>query len=441
MGDFADRYHEGADLPAPASTLLLATRLLGRATPFPHRLMQTLVSEGENQTAYEAVLQTLRKRQLIRSAGKQAFDVTNKGHDWISMRGPVSHETVIATLSAVVKTVEESIRQDDTACLELMEIHTRALGNVFYTCDPQLWAHLTGLGVECLMHLGQLDEAQALLNRIKAEVARNPELRNEQANSQPNIPAEEFSPDKSTHPQSGPAGPPIIPPMPDHIKTTRLSMPGSVLYEFSHTDLGPLGRVAVLPAPGDQTALQIDIAPMDPADANYNDRITAFYHLILNIYEAFRKQGHDIPHDPYLDRMPEAHRLYSRFVRLNHSLEMEQFAQQLTPDTHQLLLQICHQVIARASWHDAQAIQQRLADLSRYTEAQSPLEQGMKDFLEAETEEDAIEVLKANPVLLLTWEAKAMLESFEGIDREARSHIQERQSLWKSVYSNRKAYL
>jgi hypothetical protein len=154
------------DLPGTSANLLLATRCFGRATAFPHVLMQRVLA-ALTDISYADVLQDLYSRQLIVAEGKGAFDISRQGWDWLGYR-QVPSPIWLAAIKALVETVPASREADDHETLDLLVIHAAALANAFYDRDKQIYLHLMGLSVECLIHLGRLDEAQHRLDRLQS---------------------------------------------------------------------------------------------------------------------------------------------------------------------------------------------------------------------------------------------------------------------------------
>src|SRR5690349_9319155 len=126
MLHLSDNYAiEYSELEPPISTILLATRCFGRATPFPHRLMRHLFIE-EERGKYDAIIQEMLKKKLIRREGKHAFEVTNEGYDWLAYR-KVPWPIWDSAVNAALLTIGQGLNEQDTEFLHLMGIHARAL--------------------------------------------------------------------------------------------------------------------------------------------------------------------------------------------------------------------------------------------------------------------------------------------------------------------------
>ena len=156
MSRFLDDYARESQLQPPLSTILLATRCFGRATPFPHRLIRRVLTVEEREHYEDAVAELLKKK-LIRRQGKHAFEVTSYGYDWLSYR-KVPALVWQAAVDAVLFAVGQAVDEHDTACLQLMAVHSRALANIFLSRYPALWFTLTGAAVICLQESGDIDD-------------------------------------------------------------------------------------------------------------------------------------------------------------------------------------------------------------------------------------------------------------------------------------------
>lgn len=161
MTDFFDH-----QLPGTSANLLLATRCFGRATAFPHVLMRRVLATLTD-ISYDEVLQDLYSRQLIVPEGKEAFDISKQGWDWLGYQ-QIPSPVWLAAMKALVETVPVSRAADDHETLDLLVIHAAALANTFYDRDKQIYLHLMGLSVECLIHLGRLGEAQHRLDQLQS---------------------------------------------------------------------------------------------------------------------------------------------------------------------------------------------------------------------------------------------------------------------------------
>jgi|SaaInlStandDraft_4_1057021.scaffolds.fasta_scaffold132808_1 hypothetical protein len=122
MTDFDDQwdypdYEE--DISPQMETLLLATRCFGRATAFPHTLMQHFCTD---KAEYDDTINRLMERQMISAAGTVAFDITEKGYDWLAYR-KVPPDVWLHGLQALPAAVESCLSADDRESLELLQIH------------------------------------------------------------------------------------------------------------------------------------------------------------------------------------------------------------------------------------------------------------------------------------------------------------------------------
>ena len=161
MTDFFDN-----QLPTASANLLLATRCFGRVTAFPHVLMRRVLATFA-ETSYDEVIQDLSSRQFIVAEGKEVFDISRQGWDWLGYK-KVPTSIWLGAVKALVETVPASRATGDHTILDLMVIHAAALANTFYQRDKQIYLHLMGLSVECLIDLGRLDEAQHQLDMLQS---------------------------------------------------------------------------------------------------------------------------------------------------------------------------------------------------------------------------------------------------------------------------------
>lgn len=77
------------------------------------------------------------------------------------------------TLEAMFKTIHAVIEQNDIKTLDLLHIHAAALANVFYSRSPDTYVYVMGLSVQCLIALGDLDEAEQRLRSMEWILAQS----------------------------------------------------------------------------------------------------------------------------------------------------------------------------------------------------------------------------------------------------------------------------
>lgn len=147
-------------LPPAQEILLLTTRCFGRSTPFPHRLMEKVLSKVDD-TPYKQIIAGLLKQKLIRKEGKLAFNLTSDG---LHVRGlspsPVPTSIWDAALTVIKDVVIETIAHKEWESVDLLVIHTAAIANAFSSRIPRLYLELMSLSVFCLEQLGRSDDAE-----------------------------------------------------------------------------------------------------------------------------------------------------------------------------------------------------------------------------------------------------------------------------------------
>jgi hypothetical protein len=146
-----------------------------------------------------------------------------------------------------------------------------------------------------------------------------------------------------------------------HKETTA---PG-VTYVFTHETWGDLGSIDVK-SHGAQTLLQVNVARGEADDPLYAQRLELFKRIATEVETKFHAtQGLPVPDQSALNQMTETMPLFSAFLATRHSLELEAFVRELTPAQIQTLTQQAKTSLRFASPHDAEAIQQRLAELDQ----------------------------------------------------------------------------
>jgi hypothetical protein len=166
MTDFDDQWDYSdyeEDISPQMETLLLATRCFGRATAFPHTLMQHF---GTDKAEYDDTIAKLTERQMISAASAVAFDVTRQGYDWLAYR-KVPPDVWLHGLRALLAAVETSIAADDRESLELLQIHSAGLANTFYSRDKKIWLQLMSFRVICLRYLGEHGQVEDVLHHMQ----------------------------------------------------------------------------------------------------------------------------------------------------------------------------------------------------------------------------------------------------------------------------------
>ena len=138
-----------------------------------------------------------------------------------------------------------------------------------------------------------------------------------------------------------------------------------VTYVFTHEAWGDLGSIDVK-SHGAQTLLQVNVARGEADDPLYTQRLELFKRIATEVETKFHAtQGLPVPDQSALNQMTETMPLFSAFLATRHSLELEAFVRELTPAQIQTLTQQAKTSLRFASPHDAEAIQQRLAELDQ----------------------------------------------------------------------------
>ena len=180
--------------------------------------------------------------------------------------------------------------------------------------------------------------------------------------------------------------------LPTGVSTTRTKTETGVAYTYTHETLGDLGRISVAGF-GVQTKFQVDVAPGNPADPLYPQRLVMFQGIVTELEQKFHATlGEPAPDQTWLNDMPETMPFYQSFLLVESSLEMQQMLRALTPEQIQTIIRMAEQSIPLASAHDAEVIRQRLGDLQRLQAEPltfSATAQGLYDFVQASTDEAA----------------------------------------------------
>ncbi|MBI5880230.1 MAG: hypothetical protein HZB53_21475 [Chloroflexi bacterium] len=155
-----------------------------------------------------------------------------------------------------------------------------------------------------------------------------------------------------------------------------------------------------------------------------------------DLLAACRAQGIDAGYESVLSQMAEAQdeALLNALLDVRDSSELAQFAQTLTVGGLDRLVELGDDALTGMQGNNASALQQRLAALKAVREQiNSPLWHGIRDYLDAATDQAAEAVLTAQPALLLTNDAEAALDSMEGANKQAQTRLVERRSLWRRI--------
>jgi hypothetical protein len=143
---------------------------------------------------------------------------------------------------------------------------------------------------------------------------------------------------------------------------------GSVLYHFTHEELGPLGFLCVAPVPYMMsTHISAEMIPSDPeTDAQWDRKYTLFREMVTLCTAALPASSHTAA--PSLE---DAHaraqsRLYLRFLACDHSIAMFGLAKELSRDDYAQLRVAIDNALQTASPSDRLGIEQRRKELDFY---------------------------------------------------------------------------
>ena len=149
------------------------------------------------------------------------------------------------------------------------------------------------------------------------------------------------------------------------VVTRKVPTATGVTYVFTHETWGDLGSIDVK-SHGAQTLLQVNVARGEADDPLYPQRLELFKRIATEVEAKFHAaRGLSVPDQSALNKMTETMPLFSAFLATRHSLELEAFVRELTPAQIQTLTQQAKTSLRFASPHDAEAIQQRLAELDQ----------------------------------------------------------------------------
>ncbi len=131
--------------------------------------------------------------------------------------------------------------------------------------------------------------------------------------------------------------------VPPSIETTQELLPnGTVLYHFSHKDVGKLGvlRIAPVPfmVPPGMTHVSAEMEPADPdTDEQWNQKYTLFEEMAAFCVSAL-PSSHTVSSPlPSVEEARAQRRLYLRFLDCEHSIAMFGLAKALSAPEYQQL--------------------------------------------------------------------------------------------------------
>ena len=160
--------------------------------------------------------------------------------------------------------------------------------------------------------------------------------------------------------------------VPPGIETTQEMLEnGTVLYHFSHEDVGKLGflRIAPVPymVPPGMTHVSAEMEPSDPdTDEQWNQRYTLFKEMVTLCVSAL-PSSHTVSSPlPSMEEARAQRRLYLRFLDCEHSIAMFGLAKGLSEPEYQQLRAAIETALMTASPMDRIGIGQRWQELQRY---------------------------------------------------------------------------
>ena len=144
---------------------------------------------------------------------------------------------------------------------------------------------------------------------------------------------------------------------------------GSILYHFTHEELGPLGFLCVAPVPSMMaTHISAEMVPSDPeTDAQWERKYTLFREMVTLCVNALPSSSHTAaPPMPSLEEARTQSRLYLRFLACDQSIAMFGLAKTLSRDDYARLRMAIDNALQTASLSDRLGIEQRRKELDFY---------------------------------------------------------------------------
>ncbi len=160
--------------------------------------------------------------------------------------------------------------------------------------------------------------------------------------------------------------------VPPGIETTQERLAnGTILYHFSHQDLGPLGflRLAPVPymVPQGMTHVSAEMASSDPdADAQWDKKYVLLQEMVTLCVSALPSSHTVSSPMPTVEEARRQRRLYQRFLACDHSIAMFGLAKEVSSQDYQVLRATIENALLHASSHDRLGIEQRRRELEFY---------------------------------------------------------------------------
>lgn len=160
--------------------------------------------------------------------------------------------------------------------------------------------------------------------------------------------------------------------IPSGIETTQEVLSnGTVLYQFSHLELGPLGVLRIAPVPYmvplGMTHVSAEMVEADPdEDAQWGQKYTLFKEMVTLCVAAL-PSSHTVSSPlPTAEDARLQRRLYLRFLACKHSIAMFGLAKELQSQDYQVLRAAIENALLHANAHDRIGIEQRRRELDFY---------------------------------------------------------------------------
>ena len=160
--------------------------------------------------------------------------------------------------------------------------------------------------------------------------------------------------------------------VPPGIETTQEMLAnGTVLYHFSHQELGPLGflRIAPVPymVPQGMTHVSAEMVSSDPdEDAQWNQKYTLLKEMVTLCVAALPSSSTVSSPMPTVEEARQQRQLYQRFLACDHSIAMFGFAKALSSQEYSVLYAAIENALLHASRQDRMGIEQRRRELDFY---------------------------------------------------------------------------
>ncbi len=160
--------------------------------------------------------------------------------------------------------------------------------------------------------------------------------------------------------------------VPPGIETTQEMLTnGTVLYHFTHEELGALGVLRIAPVPYmvplGMTHVSAEMEPANPdQDAQWNQKYTLFKEMVTLCVSALPASNTVSSPLPSLEEARAQRRLYLRFLDCEHSIAMFALAKGLSEAEYQQLRAAIETALMTASPTDRIGIGQRWQELQMY---------------------------------------------------------------------------